>query len=93
MCHRSVGLLQNAIEGFGITTVSMTVNPRITWGVRVPRAGYLRFPQGNVFGLPFDSALQMDVLNAALQIAAEAMHSESIYELPFRWRRPHRTEI
>ncbi len=86
MCHRSVGLVQNAIEHEGIPTVSVTVRPEITCALRVPRAGYVRFPTGQIFGEPNESWQHELVLAATLRLFDE-LHEPAIVELPFRWRR------
>ena len=43
MCHQSVGLLQDAIERAGISTISLSVRPEVTLNMNVPRAAYVRF--------------------------------------------------
>jgi hypothetical protein len=87
MCHRSVGLIQNIFESQGMSTVSMTTKVEITMGVGVPRAAYIRFPLGNPFGEPFNPELQHQVLLDFLTVLKEAEEPNSVYELPYRWRR------
>ena len=87
MCHRSVGLIQNIVEAAGIATVSISMKPEITLGVRVPRAGYLRFPLGNPFGSPFDAELQAQILTDILATLTGTTEPGGVYELPYRWRR------
>ena len=67
MCHRSVGLVQGEIERAGISTVSVTVRPDVTFGMNVPRAAYLRFPHGNPLGEPDRPDQQHLILEALLQ--------------------------
>ena len=86
MCHRSVGLIQNLFEGLGMTTVSLTVHPHISFGVGVPRALYVRFPQGNLFGNAGDAKQQRDILTATLQVATVASKAGTILEFPALWR-------
>ena len=86
MCHRSVGLIQNLFEGLGMTTVSLTVHPHISFGVGVPRALYVRFPQGNLFGNAGDAKQQCDILTATLQVATVASEAGTVLEFPARWR-------
>lgn len=87
MCHRSVGLIQNIIESRGMSTVSISTKVAITLGVGVPRAAYIRFPLGNPFGEPFKPKLQRQVLIDFLKVLREADEPNSVYELPYRWRR------
>ena len=67
MCHRSVGLVQGAIERSGIPTVTISLRPDVTFGVRVPRAAYARFPHGNPLGEPHQPAQHHLVLEALLR--------------------------
>ena len=69
-----------------MTTVSLTVHPHISFGVGVPRALYVRFPQGNLFGNAGDTKQQRDILNATLQVAERASETNTILEFPVRWR-------
>jgi D-proline reductase (dithiol) PrdB len=92
MCHQSVGLLQNAIEAAGITTVSVTVRPEITAHVGVPRAGYLRFPTGQVLGEAGATVQHEAIVRALLALAEDAVSPRTLVELPFRWRRRPREE-
>lgn len=87
MCHRSVGLIQNILESRGMSTVSISTKVEITMGVGVPRAGYIRFPLGNPFGEPFKPELQRQVLLDLLALLNDAKEPNSVYELPYRWRR------
>ena len=86
MCHRSVGLVQGAIERAGISTVSLSLRPEITLFMNVPRAAYVRFPLGNPFGEPNRADQQHLILDDLLQLLEEATEPVVI-ELPYRWRR------
>ena len=86
MCHRSVGLVQGAVEASGIPTVTIAMRPDITYGVRVPRAAWARFPHGNPLGEPHQPEQHHLVLEALLQLL-ETSEDRSFVELPFRWRR------
>jgi D-proline reductase (dithiol) PrdB len=87
MCHRSVGLIQNVIEAMGMSTVSLSLKPEITLGVGVPRAAYVRFPLGNPMGEPHDVELQTSVLRDVLEVLEAAEEPNTVFELPYRWRR------
>jgi hypothetical protein len=81
-----VGLIQNAIEKSGISTISLTVHPHITRMVGAPRAIYMRFPQGNLFGAPFEAEQQRAILRAALEAVSFIEQPGTILEYPGRWR-------
>ena len=70
-----------------MSTVSMTVNPRITYGIGVPRAAVLRFPQGNMFGAAEKPDQQRTILRAALDVLVQAQEPRTMLQLPYRWRR------
>lgn len=87
MCHQSVGLVQGALEAAGIATVSITLRPEITALMRISRAAYVRFPLGNPFGEEHRPDHQRIVLRDLLRLVEEAEGSETLVELPHRWRR------
>jgi D-proline reductase (dithiol) PrdB len=68
MCHQSVGLVQSIIEKSGIPTVSVTLLPEVTRRVKPPRALIVDRPLGYPLGEPGNAVLQMDIINAALQL-------------------------
>lgn len=87
MCHRSVGLVQGAVERAGIPTVTISLWPHITYGTKVPRAIYARFPTGNPLGEPEEPAQHHLVLEALLTLLETAPGPQTFVELPVRWRR------
>jgi hypothetical protein len=62
-----VGLIQRAIEAEGMSTISISLNRRITEKVKPPRALLVDFPLGHPMGNPFDHALQKKILVEALR--------------------------
>jgi D-proline reductase (dithiol) PrdB len=90
MCHRSVGLVQGAVEAAGIPTVSVCMRPEITCHMNVSRAAYVRFPLGNPLGEPGRPDQQRLVLDQLLRLLEEADQGGTVVELPFRWRRWNR---
>ena len=86
MCHRSVGLVQGAVEKAGMSTVSLSLRPDITVAMNVARAAYVRFPLGNPFGEPDKPEQHHLVLEALLQLLEQATEP-TIIELPYRWKR------
>jgi hypothetical protein len=79
--------VQNAVEGFGVATISMSVQPHITASIGVPRAIALRFPAGNQVGEAGKPLQQHAILTAALEAIAAIEAPGTIVELPYRWRR------
>jgi hypothetical protein len=61
-----VGLIQRAIEAEGVSTISISLNRRITEKVKPPRALLVDFPLGHPMGTPFDCGLQRKILVEAL---------------------------
>ena len=81
-----MGLIQNAMEESGISTMSMTAHPHITKSVGAPRAIYMRFPQGNLVGQAFNPEQQRSILRTALEAVASIERTGMILEYPERWR-------
>jgi hypothetical protein len=81
-----VGLIQNALEENGISTISLTTQPHITKMVGAPRAIYMRFPQGNLVGQAFNPEQQRSILRTALEAVGSIKETGTIMEYPGRWR-------
>lgn len=69
-----------------MSTISLSAHPYITKMVGAPRAIYLRFPQGNLFGAPFDAEQQRSILRVTLEAVGTIEQSGTILEYPLRWR-------
>ena len=82
-----MGLVANAIEGAGISTVVITIRPEITQEVGAPRAIYVRFPLGNSLGEPRRPDQHATILRTALDALNELREPGGIVETGFRWRR------
>ena len=82
-----MGLVQNHIEGAGVSTISMSVQPHITAAVGAPRAVTLRYPAGNQVGEAGKPIQQRTILSWVLRAAADIESPGTILELPYRWRR------
>ena len=54
--------------------------------VGAPRAIYMRFPQGNLFGAVFDAEQQRSILRATLEAVGTIKQTGTILEYPTRWR-------
>lgn len=81
-----MGLIQNALEENGISTISLTTHPYITKMVGAPRAIYMRFPQGNLIGQAFNPEQQRSILRTALEAVGSIEAAGTILEYPGRWR-------
>jgi len=68
MCAQAVGLIQGAIEGKGISTVSISNLREVTEQIRPPRALLVPYPLGFPLGRPRDPALQHRIIAAALSL-------------------------
>lgn len=86
MCHRSVGLVQSALETAGMSTVSISMRPEISLAMKMPRAAYVRFPLGNPLGEPGRPDQQRRILEDLFLLLEEAEEPQ-VVELPYRWRR------
>lgn len=86
MCHRSVGLVQSAIEEAGMSTVSVSMRPEISLAMKMPRAAYVRFPLGNPFGEVGRPDQQRRILEDLFELL-EGSEEATVVELPYRWRR------
>ena len=82
-----MGLIANAVEGAGASTLVVSVRPDVTQGVGAPRAMYVRFPLGNSFGEPERPDQQRTILHAALEALQTLREPGLMVESGFRWRR------
>lgn len=80
-CHRTVGLLCNAIEGRGIPTVTLAVED----GVEAPRVARVPFLHNFPMGEPGDRGRHREVALAALALLHDLKRPAEV-ALPFRWR-------
>ena len=75
-----------------MATASVTIKPEITYGIKAPRAAYLRFPLGHNFGEAERPEQQTEILTDVLKMVPafpkpvqEDGHG-TIVRLPYRWR-------
>ncbi len=87
-----MGLIQNALEENGISTISLTTHPHVTKMVGAPRAIYMRFPQGNLVGQAFNPEQQRTILRTALDAVGSFQQTGTIMEYPERWKGSLRTK-
>jgi hypothetical protein len=65
----------------------MTLHPEITFHVGVPRATYIRYPNGNPYGMENSPDNQRNILLAQLNSLSNIEKAGDIIQLPFKWRR------
>ena len=68
MCVQTVGLIAAAVERVGISTVSISLLRQVTEVIRPPRALFVPYPLGYPLGAPHNSALQHQIIAAALSL-------------------------
>ena len=77
--------MQRAIEKRGISTVSLSVALDVTEHAKPPRAVFLPFMMGHLFGVPFHKNLQREIILTALSRIEKAEHSGDVYFFPKTW--------
>ncbi len=87
MCNRAVGLIARVVEGYGISTVALSLNREITEKVKAPRSLYLRFPYGSPLGEPDHIDMQRTILKDMFDALTSISQPGTIIDLPYRWRR------
>jgi hypothetical protein len=68
MCNQSVGLIASVIEKAGIPTVGLSLLRVVTEKVKPPRTLFVPFAFGYPLGQPNNTALQRDIIQAALRL-------------------------
>ena len=77
--------MQRAVEKRGIPTVSLSVALDVTEHIKPPRAVFLPFMMGHLFGVPFHKKLQREIILAALSRIEKAEQSGDVYYFPKTW--------
>ena len=85
ICHQTLGIIQNIIEGVGIATITTTLKPELTEQVHVPRAAYLKFPYGYSAGPANDLEIQKKVIKDVLALILALTEPGTIVKMPYRW--------
>ena len=80
-----MGLIARQVEADGIPTASLTSALSITRSVDPPRAAFLDFPLGHTAGKANDTALQREIVAAALAAVDELERPGAVKMLPHRW--------
>ncbi|MGI8438057.1 MAG: hypothetical protein ACR2NX_14360 [Chthoniobacterales bacterium] len=66
-------------------TVSLSVSLDVTEHSKPPRAMFLPFMMGHLFGVPFHQELQKKIIRAALSRITDAERSGDIHFFPMTW--------
>jgi D-proline reductase (dithiol) PrdB len=85
VCHQSVALAAQALEGAGIATVIMGCARDIIAHVGAPRFLFSDFPLGNGAGKPNDVRSQDMTLDLALDLLETASGPGTTLQSPLRW--------
>ena len=80
-----MGLVARVVEEAGIPTVTVSTGRDITALVNPPRSLFINFPMGNSFGKAEDTAMQMEILQAALDFAVSATEPGVLVDAPYVW--------
>ncbi len=77
--------MQRAVEKRGIPTVSLSVALDVTEHIKPPRAVFLPFMMGHLFGVPFHKELQREIILTALSRIKEAKTSGDVFFFSKTW--------
>ena len=77
--------MQRAVERRGIPTVSVSVALDVTEHIKPPRAVFLPFMMGHLFGVPFHKSLQREIILTALSRIEQAKESGDVYFFQKTW--------
>jgi len=77
--------VQRVVEKRGIPTVSVSVALDVTFHIKPPRAVFLPFMMGHLFGVAFHKTLQREIILTALSRIEKAKQSGDVYFFPKTW--------
>lgn len=83
-----MGLIARGIEEGGIPTIYIGSCRDMMTLVRPPRPVFIDFPLGRQCGKPKDAALQMGILQDALEVLVKAKVPGEVLDLPYEWGEP-----
>ena len=85
LSHQTMAILQRAVEGAGIATISVVLCRDLIENIGVPRAVHYRFPFGYTFGDANDETTQLRILKETLRSSTEIVEVGTIVDLPHEW--------
>ncbi|MFN2500529.1 MAG: hypothetical protein ABR530_00780 [Pyrinomonadaceae bacterium] len=77
--------MQREIEKRRIPTVSISVALDVTRHIKPPRAVFLPFMMGHLFGVPFHTRLQGQIILQAFDFLTTALQSGAVRKIPVTW--------
>jgi D-proline reductase (dithiol) PrdB len=80
-----VSLTARTLEAGGISTVVIGSAFDIAETCGTPRFVYNDFPLGNPLGKPYDTEMQKQTVEIALQLVDTATEAGTVIETPFHW--------
>ncbi|KAB2879077.1 hypothetical protein F9K33_10880 [bacterium] len=86
LSHQTAGLLAREIEEAEISTIVIGSLRTVLKNVKPPRTVLVRFPFGQVFGAPFDTASQKEILTECIIHIKSIKEPGEIAEFGFRWQ-------
>lgn len=90
MCHQTVSLVARYLEDHGLPTVIIGTARDIVEYCGVARYVFTDFPLGNPCGEPFDDEKQRKIVNASLELLADATAPRTTIQSPFNWSKGER---
>ncbi len=85
LSHQTLAIVQNILEGGGITTISVSLCRDLTEHVGVPRGVSYLFPFGFTFGDANDEATQLRILKDTLRAVEQIDEPGTVLPLPYVW--------
>ncbi len=87
ICNHSLAIIQRVLEGAGLATISLTIEPDLMKLAKVPRSMVVDFPPGCPVGEPGDREKQLKVLKEALEYLTTMTQPGTVWKSPFKWTR------
>jgi D-proline reductase (dithiol) PrdB len=85
LSHQTAGVMARMIEEAEISTIVVGGLKTVFQNVKPPRTLLVRFPFGQFFGAPFDTATQKEILNECLVHVKSIREPGEIAELGYQW--------
>ena len=85
MCHQTVSLVARHLEANGIPTVVIATARDIVENCGVARLLHVDFPLGNPVGVPFNVAMQSEILDMALDLLVTPSAPRTTVVAPLEW--------
>lgn len=81
-----MSLLARHLESHGIITLIIGSAIDIVEHCGVPRYLHNDFPLGNSCGVPYDDAMQLDIMQQGLTLIEEAAQARSVQRTSYQWK-------